>query len=207
LGLAAALHAMKKYDDEYKAIREGIRLCPHDETLQQGLQQTKQQRTKSSRAGQAAKKTAATMKAAQSRGRKVKKSANVSQFVMETKKILELQMAAIRAQLEMINELMVMGVEEKLDLLFSLMDKDGGGTIDAKELADGLRKQNDGLTFSGSIEKSIEMIAIFDSDGDAELDRKEFEQFVGKMVQELGSTLDEFAGTYASWQYGNDVFF
>ena len=32
-----------------------------------------------------------------------------------------------------------------------------------------LRKQNDGLSFSGSIEKSIEMIAIFDDDGDAEL--------------------------------------
>ncbi|CAB9515833.1 Stress-induced-phosphoprotein 1 [Seminavis robusta] len=190
---AAAFHAMKRYDDEFKAIREGIRFCPHDETLKQGLEQTKAQRTKSSKASQAARRTQATMKAARSRGKKVKKSQTVSQFVMETKKILELQMAAIRAQLDMINELMVMGMEEKLDLLFSLMDKDGGGTIDAKELAEGLRKQNDGLSFSGSIEKSIEMIAIFDEDGDAELDRQEFESFVSKMVEELSTTFDEFA--------------
>ena len=66
-------------------------------------------------------------------------------------------------------------------------------TIDAKEMADALRKQNDGLTFSGAIEKSIEMIAIFDTNGDCELDREEFEQFVGKMVEELESNYDEFA--------------
>jgi Ca2+-binding EF-hand superfamily protein len=190
---AAAFHAMKRYDDEYKAIREGIRMCPHDETLQQGLHQTKAQRMKNSKAGRAARRTEATMTAARSRGQKAKKAKNVSHFVMETKKILELQMAAIKAQLDMINELMDMEMEEKLDLLFSLMDKDGGGTIDAKELAEGLRKQNEGLSFAGSIEKSIEMIAIFDSDGDAELDRQEFEVFVGKMVQELDSTFDEFA--------------
>lgn len=190
---AAAFHAMKRYDDEHKAIREGIRMCPHDETLQQGLQQTKQQRTRGSKASMAARRTQATRQAAQSRGRKARRAPNVSQFVSETKKILELQMAAIKAQLDMINELMVMGMEEKLDLLFSLMDKDGGGTIDAKELAEGLRKQNDGLSFSGSIEKAVEMIAIFDDDGDAELDRNEFEHFVGKMVEELESTFDEFA--------------
>ena len=190
---AAAFHAMKRFDDEYKAIREGIRMCPDDETLKNGLQQVKAQKMKNSKANRAASRTTATMQAARSRGRKAKSSPNVSQFVLETKKILELQMAAIKAQLDMVNELMVMDMEEKLDLLFSLMDKDGGGTIDAKELAEGLRKQNDGLSFSGSIEKSVEMIAIFDDDGDAELDRNEFEHFVGKMVEELDSTFDEFA--------------
>jgi Ca2+-binding EF-hand superfamily protein len=190
---AAAFHAMKLYDEEYKAIREGIRMCPHDETLQQGLQQVKQQRAKGSKANMAARRVEGTRQAANSRGKKARKANNVSQFVSETKKILELQMAAIKAQLDMINELMVMGMEEKLDLLFSLMDQDGGGTIDAKELADGLRRQNDGLSFASSIDKSVEMIAIFDDDGDAELDRQEFEHFVGKMVEELDSTFDEFA--------------
>jgi len=215
---AAAFHAMKRFDDEYKAIREGLRICPQDDTLKQGLQQVKAQRMRNSKANKAASRTTATIQAAKNRGRKAKKSPNVSQFVLETKKILELQMAAIKAQLDMVNELMVstllftedsrnalthfesrliivqfMEMEEKLDLLFSLMDKDGGGTIDAKELAEGLRKQNDGLSFSGSIEKAVEMIAIFDDDGDAELDRNEFEHFVGKMVQELDSTFDEFA--------------
>jgi len=101
-------------------------------------------------------------------------------------------MAALQAQLDMVNELVKMTIEEKSDLLFSLMDQDGGGTIDAKELAEAFRKQNEGLSFAGSIEKSIEMIAIYDEDGDAELDREEFEQFLKRMVKDLKTTFDEF---------------
>jgi Ca2+-binding EF-hand superfamily protein len=196
---AAALHAMKMYDEEVAAIKDGLKLCPDDATLKKGLEAANQ--NSNSKATETADKAKETRKAKQdfvSKERKTKtggtkKHKNVSQFVAETKKILELQMAALQAQLDMVNELTRMTIKEKLDLLFSLMDKDGDGTIDAKELADGLRKQNDGLSFSGSIEKSIEMIAIFDDDGDAELDREEFEHFVEKMVVELDSSFDEFA--------------
>lgn len=193
---AAALHAMKKYDQEAVAIKEGLKVCPDDTTLKQGLEAAKRNNTKASVTVEKAKET---RKAKKDYDKKTKsksnkeKPKNVSQFVAETKRILELQMAALQAQLDMVNELTRMTIKEKLDLLFSLMDKDGDGTIDAKELADGLRKQNDGLSFSGSIEKSIEMIAIFDDDGDAELDREEFEHFVEKMVLELESSFDEFA--------------
>ena len=60
-------------------------------------------------------------------------------------------------------------------------------------MADGLRKRNDGLSFNDAIQKSIEMIAIYDDDGDAELDREEFKHFVDRMVSELNATFDEFA--------------
>lgn len=193
---AAALHAMKKYDEEVKAIRDGLKACPDDPTLQQGLEAAKRTNTKSKEVADKAadaRKASKDATAGRTKNKKKEKPKNVSQFVAETKKILELQMAALQAQLDMVNELTRMTIKEKLDLLFSLMDKDGDGTIDAKELADGLRKQNDGLSFSGSIEKSIEMIAIFDDDGDAELDREEFEHFVEKMVMELDSSFDEFA--------------
>ena len=184
---AAALHAMKKYDEEIVAIKEGLKICPDDSTLKQGLEAAKRNTT--SKGKEAADKAKDTKKkkddfnsGRKTRTGKKKEVKTVSQFVAETKKILELQMAALQAQLDMVNELTRMTIKEKLDLLFSLMDKDGDGSIDAKELAAGLRKQNDGLSFSGSIEKSIEMIAIFDDDGDAELDREEFEHFVEKMV-------------------------
>lgn len=201
---AAALHAMKRYDEEVAAIKEGLKICPDDATLKQGLEAAKRSNKQvSETAGKAkeARKRKEDYETTKARERKTKTGGikkdkgpkNVSQFVAETKKILELQMAALQAQLDMVNELTRMTIKEKLDLLFSLMDKDGDGTIDAKELADGLRKQNDGLSFSGSIEKSIEMIAIFDDDGDAELDREEFEHFVEKMVMELDSSFDEFA--------------
>lgn len=190
---AAALHALKRYSDEMKAYKVGLKYCPDEEALKKGLAASQKQKTNSSKASQAARRTEATMKAASSRKKKALKSANVSQFVMQTKKNLELQMAAIQAQLDMVNELTKMNEEEKLDLLFTLMDKDGGGTIDAKELADGLRKRNDGLSFDDAIQKSVEMIAIYDDDGDAELDREEFQHFVERMVSELNATFDEFA--------------
>jgi Ca2+-binding EF-hand superfamily protein len=187
-----ALHALKMFREEVEAYKEGLKYCPGDETLTKGLENAKKARTSNSKASQAARKTKATKQAANSRGKKAARSATVSQFVIQTKKNLELQMAALQAQLDMVNELEKMSVEEKADLLFSLMDKDGGGTIDAKELAEAFRKQNEGLSFAGSIEKSIEMIAIYDEDGDAELDRDEFEQFLNRMVKDLNTTFDEF---------------
>lgn len=190
---ATALHALKRYADEVKAYKYGLKYCPDEEALKNGLEQAKRHRTNSSKASQAARKTTATMQAASSRKKKAANSSNVSQFVLQTKKNLELQMAAIQAQLDMVNELTKMNEEEKLDLLYTLLDKDGDGTIDAKELADGLRKRNDGLSFTDSIQKSIEMIAIYDDDGDAELNRNEFQHFVERMVSELNATFDEFA--------------
>lgn len=189
---AAALHSLGRFQDEVQAYKVGLGYCPGDKALTQGMTAAKKSRTSNSKASQAAKKTKATKQAATSRRKKAKKAETVSQFVKQTKKNLELQMAALQAQLDMVNELEKMSIEEKSDLLFSLMDKDGGGTIDAKELAEAFRKQNDGLSFSGSIERSVEMIAIYDEDGDAELDRDEFEQFLNRMVKDLKTTFDEF---------------
>lgn len=189
---AMALHAKKKYTEEWQAYKTGLKYCPDDKTLLEGMAQAKKIRTNSSKASQAARRTEATMRAASSRKKKAKKSTTVSQFVAETKKNLELQLASIQAQLRMVQELAEMDMEEKMDLLFTLIDKDGGGTIDAKELADALRKRNDGLSFSDAIQKSIEMIAIYDEDGDAELDPDEFRGFVNRMVFDLKATINEF---------------
>jgi Ca2+-binding EF-hand superfamily protein len=189
---AMALHAMKKFSDEVNAYKVGLKYCPDDKTLKEGMEKARQSRSSNSKASQAARKTEATLRAAKSRKKKAQTSSSVSQFVKETKKNLELQLAAIQAQLKMVSELAIMGVEEKLDLLYTLMDKDKSGTIDAKELADALRKRNEGLTFGDAIQKSIEMIAIYDEDGDAELDRDEFRHFVERMVSELHATIDEF---------------
>ena len=165
-----ALHAFKQFGDEVNAYKAGVKHCPGDKALKDGLEQARRTRSAGSKASQAARKTEATMKAASSRKRKARKASTVSQFVADQKKNLELQLAAIQAQLKMVSELAEMNMEEKLDLLNTLLDEDGSGTIDAKELADGLRKRNDGLSFSDAIQKSIEMIAIYDEDGDAELE-------------------------------------
>ena len=75
----------------------------------------------------AARRTEATLKAASSIRKKARDSPNVDAYVVQTKKMLELQMKAIQAQLDVVNELSNMGTnEERFDLLFTLLDKDGG---------------------------------------------------------------------------------
>ena len=81
---------------------------------------------------------------------------------------------------------------KKIDLLFEMVDRDGGGTVDAEELAAAMR-QNDELSFSASIEKAIDMVATFDMSGKGELDKKEFHAYVSAMVKELDVTASEFA--------------
>lgn len=186
------MRALKRFTEEVNAYRTGIKYCPDDKALKDGLEKARQQRANGSKASHAARRTEATMRAASSRKKKATSSSSVSQFVHETKKNLELQLAAIQAQLKMVSELAAMTMEEKMDLLYNLLDKDQSGTIDAKELAGGLRKRNEGLSFGDAIQKSVEMIAIYDEDGDAELDRDEFRHFVERMVSELNATVDEF---------------
>jgi Ca2+-binding EF-hand superfamily protein len=189
---AGALHAMKKFTGAVKAYQAGLVACPDDKLLRTGLDQARRSRSTNSRASNCARKTEATRQAAASVRNKARRSDNVSDFVKATKKNLELQMASLEAQLDMINELEKMKQEEKLDLLYTLLDKDKDGSIDAKELADGLQKRSEGLSFGDAIEKSIEFVALYDEDGDAVLDRDEFEHFVDKMVDELDSTVGEF---------------
>lgn len=189
---AGALHVMEKYVAEVKAYQFGIKCCPDDKLLRQGLEQAKRSKVAITKASHAAKKTTATMQAAKSVKRKARRSNNVSQFVSQTKKTIELQMAALQAQLDLVNELEKMKLNEKLDLLYSLLDRDEDGTIDASELAAGLRKRNMGLSFADAIDKSIDLVAIYDEDGDAVLNREEFQHFTDKLVVELDATVDEF---------------
>jgi len=189
---AGALHALEKYTAEIKAYQFGIKCCPDDKLLRQGLEQAKRSKVTSTKASHAAKKTTATMQAATSVKRKAQRSRNVSHFVRQTKNTIELHIAALQAQLDMVNELGNMKMDEKLDLLYTLLDKDQNGVIDAKELADGLRKHNVGLTLAEAIETSIDLVAMHDEDGDAVLNREEFSHFTDKMAVELEATVDEF---------------
>lgn len=81
---------------------------------------------------------------------------------------------------------------KKVDLLFDMIDSDGGGTVDAEELATAMRKNNE-LSFSASIEKAIDMVATFDNNKDGELDKREFHIYVSAMVKELDMTASEFS--------------
>jgi Ca2+-binding EF-hand superfamily protein len=184
---------MKKYDQAITAYKEGLKISPGEEQLKLGLAAAKRAKIDTTLANKSARKTLTAQKASNSRGSKAKRSSTVSEFVKETRQQIALQMAALQAQLDLINELAVMSDEDKSALLFNLIDRDGDGTVDAGELATALRKRNNELSFGESLERAIGMVAAFDADGDAKLDTEEFTTFILAMVQELGLQFCELA--------------
>jgi Ca2+-binding EF-hand superfamily protein len=184
---------LKKYDRAIATYKDGLKACPNDEHLLKGLAAAKRSAVDNSKATKAVRKTEATKKATKSRGKRAKSAEDVSDFVKQTRQELKLQMAAIQSQLDLINELAAMEEDEKLDLLFTLIDQDGDGSVDAKELATAMRKRNDELSFHDSIENAIDMVATFDVDGDAKLDHDEFRNYIHVMLKELGVNFSEFS--------------
>jgi Ca2+-binding EF-hand superfamily protein len=75
-----------------------------------------------------------------------------------TRFALEFEIAAKQAQLMLLNSLAEKSDEDKLKMLFSILDKDGDGFIDAQELSDGVRKNNEDFTFAESLDRAIDLV-------------------------------------------------
>ncbi|KAL7571358.1 hypothetical protein ACA910_007671 [Epithemia clementina (nom. ined.)] len=189
----AALHAMKKYDLAVKCYRVGLQHCPKVEALEKGLASSNRAKNEFSKARTAARKSNAARKASTNQQKKADKASTVSSYVEQKRLELKLQKAALEAQLDFIDQLTQMSKEEKLELLFNVIDDDNNGYIDAKELASAMRRRNAEMSFTASLEKAIDMVAIFDTDGDARLNLDEFEGFLQVMLKELNVTFAEFA--------------
>jgi tetratricopeptide (TPR) repeat protein len=187
----AVFYAMCKYDRAISIYKEGLKVCPDEKHLRVGLQAARRAKAQGSKASSAVKKTEIVTRAA--RRRSLQSSSTVSAFVQKTRDELLLRKAQIQAQLDLIEDLAAMEDEAKLDLLFTLIDRDGDGTVDANELAAALRKRNKDLAFQESIEHAIKMVATHDMNGDSKLDLYEFKSCVYDMMKQLNVSFGEFA--------------
>jgi Ca2+-binding EF-hand superfamily protein len=122
---------------------------------------------------------------------KGKRPGSVSPFLKSTHRDLKQQIIKLQGHIKFIQELATLNDEKRIDLLFQMIDRDGGGTVDAEELAAAMRR-NDELSFSDSIEKAIDMVALFDKDGNLDMDKVEFREYVAAMVKELGVSVPDF---------------
>lgn len=187
----AAYHAMRRYDRAIAVYKEGLKVCPDELHLLNGLQAARRAKVQDSSASKSFKKTEIVKRA--SKRKQANSCATVSAFVQQTREELKLKMAEIQSQLDLINDLAAMEDEAKLDLLFTLIDCDGDGMVDAKELALVMRRRKQELTFQDSIEHAIDMVATFDTDGDAKLDFGEFRECINAMMKELNVSFGEFS--------------
>ena len=186
---AAALQSQKKYKEAADTLKAGLAKDPENELLAQELKDVAQEQkvVSSNRARRA------SVIASQSTKKKATQADSISDYVKLTKFALEFEIAAMQAQLMIINSLAEKNDEEKLKMLFSILDKDGDGYIDARELSDGVRKNNEDFSFAESLDRAIDLVALFDTDGDARLNLLEFQTFVEDMLENLGTTFHEFS--------------
>lgn len=189
----AALYALKKYDDAMNAYEQGLAKFPNNIELIKAITKCKTAKEYSSDNQNKARQSKAAKRASISMQGKADSSETMSDFVLASKMALELEIKALKSQLELIHALATMTDEVKLAMLFGLVDKDHDGRINARELADALRKRNADLAFADSIVTSISIVASFDSDHDAMLDLQEFKAFLDAMLQVMGVTFHELA--------------
>lgn len=187
----AVYYSLCKYDRAIAVYTDGLKICPGNKHLAVGLQAARRAKAKKSKASNTVRKTEIVTHA--TRRKSLQSTSTVSDFVQKTREELLLKKAQIQAQLDLIDDLAEMEDEAKLDLLFTLIDRDGDGTIDADELAAALRKRNKDLAFQESIEHAIRMVASHDLNGDAKLDLYEFRSCIYEMIKELNVSFGEFA--------------
>jgi Ca2+-binding EF-hand superfamily protein/Arc/MetJ-type ribon-helix-helix transcriptional regulator len=186
---AAALQAMKRYKEAADALKAGLTKDPDNEMLAKELKDVLQEQklVASTRAHRA------SVIQSQSSKKKATQADSISDFVKLTRFSLEFEIAAMQAQLMLLNSLAEKSDDEKLQMLFSILDKDGDGFISATELADGVRKNNQDLSFSESLDRAIDLVAVYDKNKDAKLNLFEFKIFIEDMMENLGTTYHDFA--------------
>jgi len=116
-----------------------------------------------------------------------------SEYVKAERAALEYNIIALEAELAMLNSLSEMNDSEKFHELFDLFDKNKDGLLDVSELADGLRKLDDELTFLDSIECAINDMARFDSMGTGKMTKKDFQRFIDVLVGAMDCTFHELS--------------
>jgi hypothetical protein len=116
-----------------------------------------------------------------------------SEYVKAERAALEYNIIALEAELAMLNSLSEMTDAEKFDELFDLFDKNKDAMVDVSELADGLRKLDDELTFIESIQCAIDDVANFDSRGIGKMSKEDFQQFVDVLVGAMGCSFHELS--------------
>jgi len=121
------------------------------------------------------------------------KPKSASDYCKLTRAAIEFQILTLQSELKVLDELMEMSDDEKMTTLFELLDKDGDRKIDAVELADGLRKVRGDVAFEEGLILAIDRVANFDKDGDAKLDRKEFENLIMTILEAVGCTFSELS--------------
>eukprot|EP00527_Entomoneis_sp_CCMP2396_P002883 CAMPEP_0198150216 /NCGR_PEP_ID=MMETSP1443-20131203/49969_1 /TAXON_ID=186043 /ORGANISM="Entomoneis sp., Strain CCMP2396" /LENGTH=443 /DNA_ID=CAMNT_0043815469 /DNA_START=61 /DNA_END=1392 /DNA_ORIENTATION=- len=121
------------------------------------------------------------------------KAKDTSDYVKITKAILDFEILTLQAKKQLLEDLSLMSDDEKKETLFLLLDKDMDGSLDAVELADGLRKVRGDVSFEESLAIAVERVLQFDKEGEGKLSLEDFGSFVETLSEALGASFHELS--------------
>lgn len=187
---------MKEYSPEVDNYLAGLEHCPGDESLMRGLQAARRHKLHASKASRAAKMNQATQLAALSRRQKAHHATDLSSFVEQTHKNLELEVLALHAQINLIKEMNMLVDSKKLDLIHSWLSAVTSPKLSTlQDLAVAIQQAAASLPFGEDYRHALEKVdckKISLSGGGDDINgigRAELETFLNVVVIELNTTL------------------
>ena len=119
---------------------------------------------------------------------------STSSFVRLSKQVIELQTLKLKAELDICDLLLRMNQDEKRRTVFDCFDKDGSGTIDVEELAEGIRMLSMLPALAGASDMVDDLRNHFQlahSDKGKLLGVQEFGILLERLAQAFGCIMDD----------------
>lgn len=130
---------------------------------------------------------------------------DVKRFVRLNTRLLQLQTASLMAESDFLEALAEIGHNDKELIVMKLMDRDGNGKINLREMAIAFSKMDATKAYAKSVEDAHTAIQKSDEDGDGMLNRKEFSAFLKDLGDALECTFDDLCFCLMEWLSFNDT--
>jgi Ca2+-binding EF-hand superfamily protein len=119
--------------------------------------------------------------------------------------MLDLQVACLGAETEFFHAVSQLTRKDKQFILIQLMDKDGDGKINLRELAFAFQKMDSTKAYAQSVEDANASIQKVDRDGDGMLNEEEFGDFLNELMDCMQCNFDDLCFILIQWLAFNDT--
>jgi Ca2+-binding EF-hand superfamily protein len=109
------------------------------------------------------------------------------------------------AEMEFFKALTLLDRKDKQSIVMKLIDRDGDGKINLREMAIAFHKMDGTQAYAKSVEDADKSIQKADEDKDGMLNREEFGNFMLSLVDSLKCTFDELCFILVQWLAFNDT--
>jgi len=130
---------------------------------------------------------------------------DVNKFVKLNKKLLKLQTACMGAEMEFFKALALLEKKDKENIVIQLIDRDGDGKVNLREMAIAFQKMDATKAYAASVEDADQSIQKSDKDQDGMLNSEEFAFFMNNLVDCLECTFDDLCFVLVQWLAFNDT--